>query len=85
MVHFTCYLVPWFSIMCFSTKAAMQRCTVLAESLVLPAIMRVEASGFAFTKPDGNGCTSCILIALLLYQNGYEVGKYISIENRIKR
>ena len=34
----------------FSTKAAMQRCTVLAESLVLPAIMRVEASGFAFTK-----------------------------------
>ena len=30
---------------------------------------------------DGNGRMSRLLTALLLYRNGYEVGKYISIES----
>ena len=32
---------------------------------------------------DGNGRMSRLLTALLLYRNGYVVGKYISIENKI--
>ena len=34
---------------------------------------------------DGNGRMSRLLTALLLYRNGYEVGKYISIESKIER
>ena len=34
---------------------------------------------------DGNGRMSRLLTLLLLYRNGYEVGKYISIENISKR
>ena len=33
---------------------------------------------------DGNGRMSRLLTALLLYRNGYEVGKYISIESKQK-
>ncbi|MCD8129291.1 MAG: Fic family protein [Oscillospiraceae bacterium] len=33
---------------------------------------------------DGNGRMSRLLTLLLLYQNGYEVGKYISIEKKIE-
>ena len=33
---------------------------------------------------DGNGRMSRLLTLLLLYQNGFEVGKYISIEKRIE-
>ncbi len=33
---------------------------------------------------DGNGRMSRLLTLLLLYQNGYEVGKYISIEKQIE-
>lgn len=33
---------------------------------------------------DGNGRMSRLLTLLLLYQNGYEVGKYVSIEKRIE-
>lgn len=34
---------------------------------------------------DGNGRMSRLLTLLLLYKNGYEVGKYVSIENEIER
>ena len=34
---------------------------------------------------DGNGRISRLLTLLLLYQNGYEVGKYISIEMHIEK
>ncbi len=34
---------------------------------------------------DGNGRMSRLLTLLLLYKNGYEVGKYISIEKEIER
>lgn len=33
---------------------------------------------------DGNGRMSRLLTLLLLYQNGYEVGKYISVEKKIE-
>ena len=35
--------------------------------------------------PDGNGRMSRLLTLLLLYKNGYSVGKYISIERQIER
>lgn len=34
---------------------------------------------------DGNGRMSRLLTLLLLYQNGFEVGKYISVEKEIER
>ena len=34
---------------------------------------------------DGNGRMSRLLTLLLLYKNGYDVGKYISIENQIEK
>lgn len=34
---------------------------------------------------DGNGRMSRLLMLLLLYQNGFEVGKYISLEQEIER
>ena len=34
---------------------------------------------------DGNGRMSRLLTLLLLYKNGYSVGKYISIENQIEK
>ena len=34
---------------------------------------------------DGNGRMSRLLTLLLLYRNGYQVGKYISIEHLIER
>lgn len=34
---------------------------------------------------DGNGRMSRLLTLLLLYQNGYEVGKYIGIEKQIEK
>jgi Fic family protein len=34
---------------------------------------------------DGNGRMSRLLTLLLLYQNGYQVGKYISIEKQIEK
>ena len=34
---------------------------------------------------DGNGRMSRLLMVLLLYQNGYLVGKYISLEGKIER
>ena len=34
---------------------------------------------------DGNGRMSRLLTLLLLYQNGFEVGKYISVENEIEK
>ena len=35
--------------------------------------------------PDGNGRMSRLLTLLLLYKNGYSVGKYISIERQIEK
>ena len=35
--------------------------------------------------PDGNGRMSRLLTALLLYRNGFEVGKYISIESKTEK
>ena len=34
---------------------------------------------------DGNGRMSRLLTTLLLYQNGYMIGKFISLEQKIER
>ena len=51
--------------------------------LVIPAFI----CDFLCIHPfnDGNGRMSRLLTLLLLYQNGFEVGKYISIEKQIEK
>ena len=39
--------------------------------------------GLNVVSPDGNGRMSRLLSLLLLYKNGYDVGKYISFEEQI--
>ena len=55
-----------------------------ADALILiPAFI----SDFLCIHPfnDGNGRMSRLLTLLLLYQNGYSIGKYISIEKQIEK
>lgn len=75
------------------TAAAIEAiCEAYAEALakeevdmllVIPAFI----CDFLCIHPfnDGNGRMSRLLTQLLLYQNGYSVGKYISIEKRIEK
>ncbi len=67
---------------CFSYERA------LALEAVDPLILiSVFICDFLCIHPfnDGNGRMSRLLTLLLLYQNGYEVGKYISIEKQIEK
>lgn len=67
---------------CESYKRAVN--TEAVDSLILiPAFI----CDFLCVHPfnDGNGRMSRLLTLLLLYQNGYEVGKYISIEKQIEK
>ncbi len=60
----------------------------LAKELVDPLILiPVFICDFLCIHPfnDGNGRMSRLLTLLLLYQNGYEVGKYISVERQIEQ
>lgn len=51
--------------------------------LIIPAFIHDFLCIHPFN--DGNGRMSRLLTLLLLYQNGYEVGKYISIEKHIEK
>lgn len=67
---------------CESYKRAVN--TEVVDALILiPAFI----CDFLCVHPfnDGNGRMSRLLTLLLLYQNGYEVGKYISIEKQIEK
>ncbi|MCM1215185.1 MAG: Fic family protein [Lachnospiraceae bacterium] len=67
---------------CESYKRALN--TEAVDALILiPAFI----CDFLCIHPfnDGNGRMSRLLTLLLLYQNGYEVGKYISIEKQIEK
>ena len=60
----------------------------IAEQLVDPLlIIPVFITDFLCVHPfnDGNGRMSRLLTLLMLYQNGYQVGKYISIEKHIEK
>lgn len=61
---------------------------VIAEEKVDPLILiPVFICDFLCIHPfnDGNGRMSRLLTLLLLYQNGYMVGKYISLEKQIEK
>ncbi|MCM1253522.1 MAG: Fic family protein [Clostridium sp.] len=59
---------------------------VLMETIDPLILVPVFICDFLCIHPfnDGNGRMSRLLTLLLLYQNGYEVGKYISIEKQIE-
>lgn len=77
----------------YETEAAIEAiCSsyerVLSLEVVDPLILiPVFICDFLCIHPfnDGNGRMSRLLTLLLLYQNGYEVGKYISIERQIEK
>ncbi len=77
----------------FETPDAIERiCKSYRETLALETvdpIILIPAfiCDFLCIHPfnDGNGRMSRLLTLLLLYKNGYEVGKYISIERQIEK
>lgn len=77
----------------YETEAAVESaCTAYRRALALESadpliLISVFICDFLCIHPfnDGNGRMSRLLTLLLLYQNGYEVGKYISIEKQIEK
>lgn len=75
------------------TPEAVERlCTAYEQAVVSEAVdplllIPVFICEFLCIHPfnDGNGRMSRLLTLLLLYQNGYQVGKYISIEKQIEQ
>lgn len=77
----------------YETPAAVEAiCDSYARAQALEAIdplilIPVFICDFLCIHPfnDGNGRMSRLLTLLLLYQNGFEVGKYISVEKEIEK
>ena len=77
----------------YETPAAVEAiCDSYARTQALEAIdplilIPVFICDFLCIPPfnDGNGRMSRLLTLLLLYQNGFEVGKYISVEKEIEK
>ncbi len=77
----------------YETKAAVDAiCESYQETLAMgkvdPLILiPIFISDFLCIHPfnDGNGRMSRLLTLMLLYQSGYEVGKYISLEKKIEK
>ena len=77
----------------YETEATIEAiCSSYERALSLEAVdplilIPVFICDFLCIHPfnDGNGRMSRLLTLLLLYQNGYEVGKYISIEKQIEK
>lgn len=77
----------------YETPAAIEKiCSSYKQALhmeAVDALILIPAfiCDFLCIHPfnDGNGRMSRLLTLLLLYQNGYEVGKYISIEKQIEK
>src|SRR5574344_630118 len=77
----------------FETPIAMQELCdeynrALGEGIVDPLILiPLFIHDFLCIHPfiDGNGRMSRLLTTLLLYRNGYFIGRYISLENKIEK
>ena len=77
----------------YETEAAIEAiCSSYEKTLAIEAVdplilIPAFICDFLCIHPfnDGNGRMSRLLTLLLLYQNGYEVGKYISIEKQIEK
>lgn len=67
---------------CESYKQALEM-EVVDALILIPVFICDFLSIHPFN--DGNGRMSRLLTLLLLYQSGYEVGKYISIEKQIEK
>lgn len=75
-----------------TSDAVESLCRIYNESIeqgVFSPLLCVAQFVFDFVSihpfVDGNGRMSRLLMLLLLYQNGYLVGKYISLEGKIER
>ena len=73
---------PYINAICESYKKVIDE-QVIDPILVIPVFI----TDFLCIHPfnDGNGRMSRLLTLLLLYQAGYQVGKYISIEKHIEK
>lgn len=77
----------------YETPAAVEAicdsyaCTQALEAIDPLILIPVFICDFLCIHPfnDGNGRMSRLLTLLLLYQNGFEVGKYISVEKEIEK
>ena len=63
--------------------AAHERTAIINPLLIIPIFIHDFLCIHPFN--DGNGRMSRLLTLLLLYKNGYEVGKYVSIEKHIEK
>lgn len=72
---------PMMNELCENYRSAID--SGIDPLLVIPVFIKDFLCIHPFT--DGNGRMSRLLTALLLYQNGFDVGKYISLESRIAR
>lgn len=86
-------IIRFTSVAPYETPAAVEAiCDSYARTQALEAIdplilIPVFICDFLCIHPfnDGNGRMSRLLTLLLLYQNGFEVGKYISVEKEIEK
>ena len=65
------------------SRAAHDGAAIINSLLIIPIFIHDFLCIHPFN--DGNGRMSRLLTLLLLYKNGYEVGKYVSIEKHIEK
>lgn len=73
---------PCIDAICENYKEASREATI-DSLLIIPIFIHDFLCIHPFS--DGNGRMSRLLTVLLLYKNGYEIGKYISIEKHIEK
>ena len=71
----------------YDTPQAVEDLCIANEKVDTLILIPAFISDFLCIHPfnDGNGRMSRLLTLLLLYQNGYSVGKYISIEKQVEK
>ena len=85
-IHFT-PVPPYGTAPCIDAICENYRTAIESHKVDPLLLIPVFIHDFLCIHPfnDGNGRMSRLLTLLLLYRNGYEVGKYISIEKHIEK